>query len=288
MGPGDDAAVLRLGDGGELVVTSDLLNDGVDFHANEVSPRRIGHKALAVNLSDLAAMAARPHSAIVSLALPRSDALELAKELYEGMAPLLARYDVALAGGDTNCWDQPLVISVTLLGTTTARGPLLRQGARPGDLIVVTGALGGSILGRHLDVAPRVDEALALHERYTLHAGIDVSDGLALDLGRLCDESGVGAIVRTAEIPIHPDAVKLSAQAGDSKSPLEHALGDGEDFELILAVPPDEARRMIAQRPLAIPLTVIGEFTAERGLVRIDADGVRRPLERTGFEHRGD
>jgi thiamine-monophosphate kinase len=189
LGPGDDAALLRLADGPECLVTVDLVSDGVDFQLRSTDPRRIGRKALAVNLSDIAAMAGKPLAAVIAVALPRENAFDLAVELYEGLLPLAERFDLPIAGGDLQSWDGPLVISVTLLGQPTHRGPLLRSGARPGDKIVVTGAFGGSILGRHLDFDPRIDEALLLADRYPLHAGMDVSDGLSLDLSRLANVS---------------------------------------------------------------------------------------------------
>lgn len=289
LGPGDDAALLRLGDRAECrtegVVTTDLLTDGVDFNLDAVDPRRIGRKALAVNLSDLAAMAARPIGAVIALALPRAGGFSLAQALYEGLIPLAEQFDVAIAGGDTNSWDGPLVISVTAIGETTPRGPLLRSGARSGDMIVVTGEFGGSILGKHFDFQPRVVEALTLHEKYKLDAGIDVSDGLSLDLGRLCDESGCGAEVQLDAVPISAAALELTAQRGDGQTPLDHALADGEDFELVLAVPEDEARRMLAERPIDAPLSVIGRFVAEPGLWQVGAEG-RQPLARRGYEHR--
>ncbi|MEX2141843.1 MAG: thiamine-phosphate kinase [Pirellulales bacterium] len=298
LGPGDDAAVLRLADRSECVITTDLLTDGVDFVLSRTEARRVGHKALAVNLSDLAAMAARPVAAVVALALPGPGALELAKQLYEGMLPLAERFDLAIAGGDTNTWDGPLVIAVTAIGETTERGPLVRSGARVGDRIIVTGQFGGSILGRHLDVEPRLAEALLLHERYDLHAGIDCSDGLSLDLSRLCAESGCGAVIDLDRVPIAAAAVERVQGSGfgvqDSPgkagvvraSALDHALSDGEDFELILAAPRDEAARMIAEQPLAgVPVTDIGEFVAERGLWQRDAAGRIDILEPRGWEH---
>jgi len=284
LGPGDDAAVLRLGDGAECVATVDVLTDRVDFDLRRDDPRRVGRKALAVNLSDLAAMAARPTAALIGLVLPREGGLRLAQELYEGLLPLADEFGVAIAGGDTNAWDGPLAVSITLLGETTSRGPLVRSGARAGDRILVTGAFGGSILGRHFDFQPRVAEALLLHARYELHAGIDVSDGLSLDLGRLCDESDCGAVLQAAHVPVHADALRLAAERDDGRSSLEHALSDGEDFELILAVPPVAAAQLLAERPLSVSLTDIGEFVAERGLWMEDAAG-RRPLARRGWEH---
>ena len=285
LGPGDDAAVLQMAATDQCVLTVDLLTDGVDFVVGEVDPRRVGRKALAVNLSDVAAMAARPTAAVIALALPRRGGIELAVELYEGLLPLAQEHDVAIAGGDTNAWDGPLVIAVTVLGEVVGSGPLRRDGARPGDRIVVTGSFGGSILGRQFDFEPRVREALLLAKRYRLHAGIDASDGLSIDLAHVARESGCGAVVRTGAVPISADARQLAEQTADGSTPLDHALGDGEDFELILAVPPEEAERMLSDRPLDVPLTEIGEFVAKPGLWQIDAEGRRSELAPRGWEH---
>jgi len=285
LGIGDDAAIVRLPAGSDCLVTVDMLTDQVDFRLEEADPRRIGRKALAVNLSDIAAMAGVPVAAVVALVLPRRGGQRLAEELYQGLQPLAEEYGVALAGGDTNSWDGPLAISVTLIGRPTDRGPLVRRGAQPGDKIVVTGSFGGSILGRHFDFEPRVREALELHRRYELHAGIDVSDGLSLDLARLAAESGCGARLALDRIPIAPDAHDLAARRADGVTALEHALGDGEDFELILAVPPAAAEQMQREQPLGVPLAVIGEFVAGAGLIAVDAAGHERLLEPRGFEH---
>lgn len=288
LGPGDDAAVLQMAGVQQCTFTVDMLTDHVDFELADVDPRRVGRKALAVNLSDLAAMASRPLAAVIAAVLPRRGGYDLAVALYEGLLPLAEKYDLAIAGGDTNSWDGPLAISVTLLGAVTADGPLCRRGAQPGDRIVVTGAFGGSLLGRHFDFEPRVAEALELNRRYRLHAGMDVSDGLTIDLARLAAESGCGVLLQTEAVPVADAARRLAEQRADGSTPLDHALGDGEDFELILAVPPDEARRMVAERPLDVPLTDIGEFTAEPGLHQIDASGVRSPMTPRGWQHEFD
>lgn len=275
VGIGDDAAVLR--HERNTVVTTDMLMDGVDFLIDEVAPRRIGRKALAVNLSDIAAMAAKPLAAFVSLCLPQSGGDALARELYEGMATLADEFDCPIAGGDTNSWAGPLVLNVVVIGEVTSRGPLLRSGALPGDAIVVTGPLGRSIRGQHFDFLPRVREALWLHEYYTLHAGADISDGLSTDLSHLCEESGVAAIVDEHDVP-------LRNEPGNS---LEHALSDGEDFELVLAMPEEEATRLIAAQPLpGVHLSRIGQFTAGSGMQLRALDGVLRPLVPQGFEHK--
>lgn len=287
VGPGDDAAVLRAN--GDLVVTTDMLMDGVDFILKDADPRRVGRKALAVNLSDLAAMAAKPVAAFVSLALPRGDGELLAMELYAGLCALADEFECSIAGGDTNSWDGPLVINVTAIGETTARGPLLRSGAKPGDAIVVTGSFGGSIHGRHFDFTPRVREALQLHERYEIHAAADVSDGLSIDLWNICTESHLGAQVWERDLPIHDDA-RLRAPGEFALSPLDRALGDGEDFELVMAVPWEESQRMIDEQPLgSTRLSRIGKFLEVEGMTIVykrKTHPQSLPLIPRGYEHR--
>ncbi len=283
VGVGDDAAVLRWSEGRDLVVTTDSITDKVDFRLAHVELEQVGHKALGVNLSDLAAMAAEPVAVVVSLMLPREGALDLAVGLYRGMLPLAERFDLAIAGGDTNTWEGPLAISVTAIGRTTERGPLTRSGARVGDMLLVTGSLGGSILGRHLAVEPRVREALALHANYELHAGMDVSDGLALDAARLASASGCGVALDLATIPISADARKLAAST--ERAPLDHALGDGEDFELLLTAAPDVAEAIVRDQPLEIPVTAIGRFVETPGLWQGASGGALAPLEPVGYQH---
>lgn len=283
LGIGDDAAVLPWSGGAGMVVTTDAVTDEVDFRLAKVTPEQAGHKALGVNLSDLAAMAAEPLAAFVTLVLPRDGAFELAQGILNGMAPLSARHGVAIAGGDTNVWEGRLVISVTAIGRTTERGPLTRSGARPGHELLVTGSLGGSILGRHLAVEPRVAEALRLHAGYDVRAGMDISDGLALDASRLAAASGCGVVLDLDAVPVSDDAVRLAETTG--RTPLDHALGDGEDFELLLAASPAEAARIVRDQPLDVPVTRIGEFVADRGLWKRDAAGHLEPLPPTGFLH---
>lgn len=286
VGLGDDAAVLRAaGSDPRRVISVDLLTEGVDFVLADVAAERVGRKALAVNLSDLAAMAALPLAAVIALALPRRGALELAQRLYEGLIPLAEQHGIAIAGGDTNCWDGPLVISVTVLGELTPAGPLLRSGARPGDDIVVTGRFGGSRLGHQFDFEPRIAEAQWLAQHTPLHAGIDCSDGLSLDLSRLAEASGCGALVDLSRVPVAPAAEAWAAQCHDGSTPLDHALADGEDFELILAMPAPQAEALVAAQPLACGLSIIGQFVPERGLWQLQSDGTRLPLTPRGFEH---
>jgi len=286
---GDDAAVLRPPAGRRTVITVDMLMEGVDFVLGPgCPPRAIGHKALAVSLSDLAAMGSRPEAVVVAVALPRTGAAVIGREVQAGIAALAATHGVALAGGDTNTWDGPLVISTTAVGSVPPGVAWRRDGARPGDLLVVSGALGGSLLGRHLAVTPRCREAAAIAGGFTVHAAIDVSDGLALDIGRLMEASGTAAVLDLEAVPIHCDAVRMAGAEPDGRSPLDHALGDGEDFELVLAMPPDEARRLVAMAgrpPLETPFTIVGEVVAGQGLFARTAGGGRRPLPATGYQH---
>jgi thiamine-monophosphate kinase len=283
VGIGDDCAVLRFNPGAEVVVTTDMLMDGRHFRLDRDGPDAVGFKAMAVNISDIAAMAARPVAAVVAVALPKTGggAEAIAQGLHSGLSRAAGRYGLALVGGDTNAWDGPLVISVTALGEVTPRGAVRRSGARPGDLIYVTGPLGGSLLGRHLFPTPRVAEALALNEAVTLRAMIDISDGLASDLGHILEESGnLGADLDASAVPIHPDAVAMSRQ--DGRTPLDHALGDGEDFELCFVVGPEEAESLAELR---FPLVRIGLITEAPGLRLRTDDGSLSPIEAAGFDH---
>jgi thiamine-monophosphate kinase len=280
LGPGDDCAALFLESGKPCLVTTDMLLEGSCFVLAEAGPRRVGRKAMAVNLSDMAAMAGQPVAAVVSVGLPRKGGRALAEELYCGLREMADAFDTAVVGGDTNSWNGPLVLSITLMGQPTGQGPVQRQGARPGDWLLVTGPLGGSLAGHHLDFTPRIREARQLHALADLHAMIDVSDGLAADVLHLCEESNCGAVLRAAAIPITDAAQK----SNDGRSPLDHALSDGEDFELVFAVTPTEATRLLETQPVAgITLSRIGECV-EQGFWLEEA-GQLRPIEGRGYVH---
>jgi thiamine-monophosphate kinase len=285
LGIGDDCAILEPTPGAQLLVTTDMLMDGRHFHLACDGPVAVGFKAMGVNLSDIAAMAGVPRAAVVSVALPRADAAEIARGLHEGLRSMADRFEVDLIGGDTNAWDGPLVINVAVLGEATPSGAVRRSGARPGDVVLVTGPLGGSLYrGRHLRPEPRIEEALALARTARLHAMIDLSDGLSSDLGHILEESGgLGAILDADAIPIHPDAIDQGGE--DGRAPLDHALNDGEDFELCVVVPPGEAGRLTAAPPEPVRLFRVGEITAEPGLRIRGADGKVAPLETGGFDH---
>jgi thiamine-monophosphate kinase len=280
VGPGDDCAVLAAPAGGSWLVTTDMLLEGRHFVLAEVGPRRVGRKAIAVNLSDIAAMGGKPVAAFVSVGLPTGGS-GIAEELYLGMREIADAFDVSIAGGDTNACGGGLIVSVTLLGEPGPQGPILRRGARPGDWLLVTGALGGSILGRHLDFTPRVREALSLQQHAKLHAMTDISDGLSADAYHICEESGCGVCLFADRIPISSAARQLN----DGKSPLEHAFSDGEDFELAIAVDPADGDRLVQAQPIAgIALAHVGVFVEQRGLFLAE-NGQRRRIEPRGFVH---
>jgi thiamine-monophosphate kinase len=284
LGIGDDCASLRFRPGAEVLVTTDMLMDGRHFRLGDASPAEVGYKALAVNLSDIAAMAGRPIAAFVSVALPKANAVALAKGLYDGMSPLAESLGVTLAGGDTNAWDGPLVVSVTVLGETSDRGAVRRSGARAGDSILVTGPLGGSLQGRHLRPLPRVAEALAIAAAVPIRSMIDLSDGLSSDLGHILEESGgLGASLVADSIPIHEDA--RAASTLDGRDALDHALNDGEDFELCLTLAPVDAERLLADPPMGVSLFRVGTIEEEPGLRLRLADGRQVPLSAGGFDH---
>lgn len=279
IGIGDDTAGYRFEAGRETLVTTDMLLDGSCFILAEAGAEAVGRKALAVNLSDIAAMAGVPRAAVISLALPRAGGAEIARGVFGGIRKLAAEYEVDIIGGDTNSWDGPLAISITLMGEATTKPPVRRSGAKVGDAIFVTGRLGGSILGKHLTFMPRVREALRLHERFDLHSMIDISDGLARDLHHICTASGCGAVLEASEIPLADAAHELSRR--DGASPLEHALRDGEDFELCFTVAEADAACVEAEGCHRIGRIVESDYT-------LILEGEPVPLSPRGYEHKLD
>jgi thiamine-monophosphate kinase len=220
-------------------------------------------------------MACLPAAAVVSAALPKGAGIEYAKELYLGMKEAAERFDCAIVGGDTGSWAHPLALSVTILGRSAGIKPVTRGIAKPNQRLFVTGPLGGSILGRHMSFVPRVAEARRLAATGAISAMIDVSDGLSRDLGHICRESGVGAILMEEQIPIHADAIEDGRR--DGRSPIEHALHDGEDYELLYAASdliPDE-----------LPGVFIGVTTAESGIVLRTRDRGDVPVTSKAWEH---
>jgi len=284
VGIGDDAAVIDWPEPQKQLVAVDMLVEGVHFDLDQATPEQVGRKALAVNLSDIAAMAGRPVAAVVSFALPRGRATELGQRLYEGLAQLADSLGVALAGGDTTVTDGPLVISVTVIGTPGNGGSVLRNGAQPGDRLLVTGCLGFSRQGHHLDFTPRLTEAAGLLGSGGLHAMIDISDGLAADLHHVLRASGVGAKLQADRIPVRD----FSPSADDRRTPLDHAISDGEDFELLAAVAPDAAATLLAKPPCETRLSDIGVVVQGHSAELLMPDGQVVILPPLGYEHQLD
>jgi thiamine-monophosphate kinase len=269
---GDDLAALHWPQDELLLVGVDQVLEGVHFDRAVHSPRQIGIKAMNRNLSDCAAMGCLPAAAVASVALPSDMTMEQIKELYLGMKQAGDVYYCPIVGGDTGSWDGPLALTVTILGRSAGVTPVGRDGDRPGDGIYVTGPLGGSLLGRHMTFEPRVHLGRQLAQYAHLTSMIDLSDGLSRDLRHICTQSGTGAILDADKIPIHPDAHALSQSNG--RSPLEHALHDGEDYELLFttgtAIPPAGIK--------------IGTVTESKELLLIQ-NGRTVPLPPKGWEH---
>ena len=282
VGIGDDAAVLQATASGKMLVATDMLLEGVHFTFPPASPQQAGRKALAVNLSDIAAMGGRATAAFVSVALPVDRGMEFARDVHAGLLELADQYDIVVAGGDTNSWRGPLVINVAVIGESIGLSPVLRSGAKPGDWLFVTGSLGGSLAGRHLTFEPRLREVNLLQKRVDVHALLDISDGLAADLHHMLSQSHVGAILVADHIPISAAALE---QTTTERSALARALSDGEDFELLFSVSPDDGHRLVSLWNDATPVTHIGHITADSGCWLIDHTGCREPLPPLGWTH---
>lgn len=272
---GDDAAVVAAGRG-HILFKTDSVIDGVHFDSRKARPEEIGHKAIARCLSDIGAMGCYPTFAVVAIMIPRNAREAWIKRLLSGLERTARKFDTAVVGGDVASHSGKLAITVALLGETRGLQPVRRSGARLGDAIAVTGPLGGSILGKHLRFTPRVREGIELNRRFEIHSMIDLSDGLATDLGHLCAESSVGAVVEEARVPIAPQVRRLPGLA------LDHALFDGEDYELLFTLPPTEAIRLEkAKRG-----RVIGTVAAVDGIYLLSREGKLREVQRRGWEHR--
>lgn len=267
---GDDAALVRIGRS-DVLFKTDVVVAGVHFDRRTAAPETIGHKALARCLSDLAAMGGKPSFAVVAMLIPKGTKDDVLYRLFLGMERTSRRFRAPIVGGDVAVYDGPLAITVSLTGEMDGRRPVLRSGARPGDWIGVTGPLGGSILGKHLTFTPRLREGRRLADRGATSM-IDVSDGLGVDLHHLCDESGVGAILDEAAIPIASAARRLSRR--DRRPPIEHALSDGEDYELLYTMPSRKATKGI------------GRIVKGSGVALLRRDGTLVEVPPRGWEHR--
>ena len=286
-GPGHDCATLDLGIPGKLLLfKTDAVVEGVHFDKTS-QPELIGRKALARCLSDVAAMAGLPVACVVTIGLPRDYDPEFVLKLYQGLNQLASEFEVAVVGGETTVSPREIFISIALVGTVEKERQITRGGARAGDALFVSGELGGSRSGKHLGFEPRIREARWLLSHFEVHAMMDLSDGLAGDLRHMLNASKTGAELLATAIPISR-AAKLKAKSESSaKPPLLAALTDGEDFELLFAVTPADAVRVLDGWKTEFPkvkLSCIGRITAEPGLRLRDKEGVRN-LGAHGYTH---
>lgn len=283
---GDDCAALRIPAGQEVLYAIDSVVDGVHFHRRKDGCRAAGRKAVLRNVSDIAAMGGAPIAAVAGLGLPDGFSARERAALFDGLASACREWGMALAGGDIARSPGGLWISVSILGMAPAGQALRRDTARVGDRIYVTGALGGSIHGKHLEFTPRVAEGLFLMRRNWATACMDLSDGLARDLANLCIASKVGAVVHAAALPVAP-VLKKNRRLSDRARAL-HAVGDGEDFELLFTVnAKDEAKLLRAWPKKLAALTCVGEILPRRSGLTIEfSDGRRESLAGRGWEHR--
>lgn len=307
IGPGDDAAVVRMGSG-LMILTVDMMVEGIHFVRGGISAHDLGRKAVATNVSDVAAMGGSPRYGLTALAVPEGVEASWVVELYGGMREAADEYAMALVGGDTSRSER-IVVSVTVTGEAPPGGAVGRSGARPGDRVVVTGTLGAAsgglllsradphvvaaalpsewaqtLLGAHVRPVARVGEGQSL-ARCGVTAMMDVSDGLSKDLGRLCRASGVGATLSLTDVPVAPALGELDALLGADG--LRLALEGGEDYELLATIPQKalgQAQATLQER-FATRLTDIGIVTEGEGLTAVDGHGSVRPLEERGWDH---
>jgi len=280
-GIGDDAAVVEV-PGRKLLLTCDAVVEGVHFDPSEASPYEIGWKAVGASLSDIAAMGGVADYALAAVSLSKRHGTGAAREMYRGMAALAEECSVELVGGNVTSAPRGMVVSVCSIGHVPEGGEaILRSGARLGDAVMVTGELGGSLLGRHLSFRPRLAEAARLVSICSPTAMIDVSDGLVIDLSHILEESGVGALLYEEAIPVSSDGEKLAIRTG--KRPLEHAMYDGEDYELLFTVSPEEAA-LLKGEAIGVRVSQIGEVTDGGMKMRLVSGDVIQ-VEPGGYEH---
>ena len=287
VGAGDDCAVLETGERDRLLLfKTDAVVEGIHYPAG-TRPEKIGHKALGRCLSDIAAMAGTPTAAVITLGLPRKFEPEFVERIYSGMNVLAQHHTLAIVGGETTTNPERVLISTAMIGFIPRGRLLLRSGAKPGDAIFVTGELGGSLAGKHLEFEPRLAEARWLADHFSIHALMDISDGLAGDLRHVLKASGVGAEILKSAVPVSR-AAKMAAKAGDAAKPaFVAALTDGEDFELLFTVAGKDAVPLLDAWRKQFPklkLSCIGRIVAGQSLTLRDKDGVR-PLTAHGYVH---
>ena len=285
-GAGDDCAILDLGAPELILFKTDAVVEGIHF-TRETPPEKIGRKALARCLSDIAAMAGSPVAALVTIALPPGFDPDFAAGVYDGLNALAEKYGVGICGGETTTNPSGFLLSIALLGVVPRDRQILRSGAQAGDAIFVTGELGGSLAGRHLDFEPRLAEARWLAEHFTLHAMMDLSDGLAGDLRHILRASGVGAELLKSAVPVSRAAKLASRDHPSPRLPFLAALADGEDFELLFTVASRDAVKLLDAWKHQFPklrLSCIGKVIAGESIIIRDRARTYQ-LDTHGYAH---
>jgi len=283
LGIGDDSAVVNASGKGQLVISTDTLLDGTHFVRETCTPEDIGRKALLSSISDIAAMGCKPVCSLVSFVLPNLITEDYCKRLYSAIIGAAELYDVQVIGGDIVSGNCHLNINITVMGFSMELMPIKRSGAKIGDVIIVTGCLGGSILGRHFSFNPRVNEGIMLNRMFDINSMIDISDGLLIDLNHILTESSVGAIIDESMLPIADDAYNLAKIS--KKEPVSHAMSDGEDYELLFTLSAQQADQLLQSDLFSIPLTKIGYINDGSGLLIKGLDGRVGTASLEGYEH---
>ncbi len=304
-GIGDDAAVLPVRAGRHILITTDMLVEKVHFDWAFSTPSDLGYKAMAANLSDIAAMGGEAENAVVAIALPPATMVETVEEIYQGMIDCAGHFGVNIAGGDTVSSPAGLVLAVTVTGSVEPANCCRRSGALPGDLLAVTGWLGGAAAGLyvlqtpdlttaeqdnlvvscHRRPEPRLREGRFLALTGAVTAMNDISDGLASEVNEIAAASQAGSLIQAAKIPVHPVTRAVAGRAGID--PLEWALRGGEDYELVLCLRPEAAPDIIRrfEENFHLPLTIIGVINSAQNGVQLESAGQTQPLVAGGYRH---
>jgi thiamine-monophosphate kinase len=304
-GIGDDCAVFGPSSGRVLLFTTDMLIEDIHFLKSTITPYQLGWKSIAVNLSDIAAMGGRPLVLVISLGIPPETDVKLMQDFYKGMKAICEQYEVTIVGGDTVASPDKLVINISLIGDAKENQVLYRSGARSGDSIYLTGNVGDSFAGLkilkkeistpkpiasyfikiHNEPNPLIEKGVAIAASGLANSMIDVSDGLLSDLGHICKESSVGAMIFRSKIPLSSELKLLASR--ENFNPLELALSGGEDYHLLITVPKENTKdfETVGNDKGLLPLYLIGKIVEGKGIKIVNDDGSLEEIDAKGFNH---